>query len=72
MDLLLDILDIKPEVIINYAAQGEGALKKFMEVFETNCMITKLTENLMNKNFNKFIQIGTSEMWFSGSCNKRR
>lgn len=70
MDLLLDILDKeKPEVIINYAAQGEGAVswKNSWRFFETNCMgLAKLTENLMNKNWlNRFIQIGTSEMYGS-------
>ena len=41
LDLLLDLLDrIRPEVIVNYAAQGEGAVswKHSWRFFETNSM----------------------------------
>ena len=54
LDLLLEVLDReKPDVIINYAAQGEGAVswKHSWRFFETNSM--------------GLIQIGTSEMYGS-------
>jgi dTDP-glucose 4,6-dehydratase len=70
MDLLLEILDKeKPEIIINYAAQGEGAVswKNSWRFFETNSMaLAKLTEELQKRDWMKqFIQIGTSEMYGS-------
>ena len=70
MDLLLELLDEKkPEVIINYAAQGEGAVswKHSWRYFETNSMaLAKLTEELMKRDWlEHFIQIGTSEMYGS-------
>ncbi|OGO93213.1 MAG: dTDP-glucose 4,6-dehydratase [Coxiella sp. RIFCSPHIGHO2_12_FULL_44_14] len=72
MDLLLNLLDReKPEIIINYAAQGEGAVswKNSWRFFETNAMaLSKLTEELMKRDWlERFIQIGTSEMY--GSVN---
>jgi len=68
MDLLLEILDKeKPEIIINFAAQGEGAVswKNSWRFFETNSMaLAKLAEELQKRNWLKqFIQIGTSEMY---------
>jgi dTDP-glucose 4,6-dehydratase len=71
-DLLLEQLDKeKPEIIINFAAQGEGAVswKNSWRYFETNSMaLAKFCEELMKRKYvEKFIQIGTSEMY--GSVN---
>lgn len=70
MDSVLEVLDKeKPEVIINYAAQGEGAVswKKSWRFFETNSMaLAKLSEELMARDYmERFIQIGTSELYGS-------
>ena len=70
LDLLLELLDKeKPEVIINYAAQGEGAVswKHSWRFFETNSMaLARLTEELSHRDWlEHFIQIGTSEMYGS-------
>lgn len=70
MDAVLELLDKeKPQVIINYAAQGEGAVswKKSWRFFETNSMaLAKLSEELMSRNYlERFIQIGTSELYGS-------
>ena len=70
MDAVLEVLDReKPEVIINYAAQGEGAVswKKSWRFFETNSMaLAKLSEELMSRDYlERFIQIGTSELYGS-------
>jgi dTDP-glucose 4,6-dehydratase len=70
LDLLLELLDReKPEVIINYAAQGEGAVswKHSWRFFETNSMaLARLSEELMKRSWlERFIQIGTSEMYGS-------
>ena len=72
LDLLLELLDKeKPHVIINYAAQGEGAVswKHSWRFFETNSMaLARLAEELMQRPYlERFIQIGTSEMY--GSVN---
>jgi dTDP-glucose 4,6-dehydratase len=72
LDLLLELLDKeKPQVIINYAAQGEGAVswKHSWRFFETNSMaLARLAEELMQRPYlERFIQIGTSEMY--GSVN---
>jgi dTDP-glucose 4,6-dehydratase len=72
LDLLLEQLDkIRPEVIINYAAQGEGAVswKNSWRFFETNSMaLARLCEELMKRDWlERFIQIGTSEMYGSVS-----
>ena len=69
-DLLLELLDKeRPEIIINFAAQGEGAVswKNSWRFFETNSMaLAKLSEELMKRNWlERFIQIGTSEMYGS-------
>lgn len=69
-DLLLELLDKeRPEIIINFAAQGEGAVswKNSWRFFETNSMaLVKLSEELMKRNWlERFIQIGTSEMYGS-------
>ena len=68
LDLLLELLDKeKPEVIINFAAQGEGAVswKHSWRYFETNSMaLARLCEELMKRDWlERFIQIGTSEMY---------
>ena len=70
LDLLLELLDReKPEVIVNYAAQGEGAVswKNSWRFFETNSMgLARLSEELMKRDWlEHFIQIGTSEMYGS-------
>ncbi|MDP4025872.1 GDP-mannose 4,6-dehydratase [Methylobacterium sp. NEAU 140] len=70
LDLLLEILDKeKPDVIVNFAAQGEGAVswKHSWRFFETNSMaLARLTEELMKRDWlERFIQIGTSEMYGS-------
>jgi len=70
MDLLLELLDReKPQVIVNYAAQGEGAVswKHSWRFFETNSMaLARLAEELMKRPWmERFIQIGTSEMYGS-------
>ena len=70
LDLLLELLDQeKPEVIINFAAQGEGAVswKNSWRFFETNSMaLSRLVEELMKRDWlERFIQIGTSEMYGS-------
>lgn len=70
LDLLLELLDKeKPEVIVNFAAQGEGAVswKHSWRFFETNSMaLSRLTEELMKRDWMEhFIQIGTSEMYGS-------
>jgi dTDP-glucose 4,6-dehydratase len=70
LDLLLELLDRKkPQVIVNYAAQGEGAVswKHSWRFFETNSMaLARLVEELMKRDYlERFIQIGTSEMYGS-------
>ncbi|MEM7406136.1 MAG: GDP-mannose 4,6-dehydratase [Pseudomonadota bacterium] len=69
-DLLMELLDAeKPEIIINYAAQGEGAVswKHSWRYFETNSMaLARLAEELNKRDWlERFIQIGTSEMYGS-------
>src|SRR6202043_1389757 len=71
LDLLLELLDRKkPQVIVNFAAQGEGAVswKHSWRFFETNSMaLARLAEELMKRDWlERFIQIGTSEMYGSG------
>src|SRR5260370_33160408 len=66
----MEVLDrAKPQVIINFAAQGEGAtsLKHSWRYFETNCVaLVKLTEQLQSRDYlERFIQIGTSELYGS-------
>ncbi|EWY42516.1 dTDP-glucose 4,6-dehydratase [Skermanella stibiiresistens SB22] len=71
LDLLFELLDReRPEIIINFAAQGEGAVswKNSWRFFETNSMgLVRFTEELMKRDYvERFIQIGTSELY--GSC----
>ena len=68
LDLLLELFDKeKPNVIINFAAQGEGAVswKHSWRFFETNAVaLSKLTEELGKRKWlERFIQIGTSELY---------
>ncbi len=70
LDLMLELLDKeKPSTIVNFAAQGEGAAswKNSWRYFETNSMaLVKLCEELMKRDWlERFIQIGTSEMYGS-------
>jgi dTDP-glucose 4,6-dehydratase len=70
LDLLLELLDReRPQVIVNYAAQGEGAVswKHSWRFFETNSMgLARLAEALMARDYlERFIQIGTSELYGS-------
>ncbi len=73
LDLLLELFDKeKPSVIINFAAQGEGAVswRHSWRFFETNAVaLSKLTEELGKRTWlERFIQIGTSELY--GSVDK--
>ena len=70
LDLLMELIDReKPEVIINFAAQGEGAVswKHSWRFFETNAMaLARFSEELMSRPWiERFVQIGTSEMYGS-------
>lgn len=67
-DLLMELLDKEqPDVIVNFAAQGEGAVswKHSWRFFETNSMaLARLAEELGKRDWlERFIQIGTSEMY---------
>ncbi len=69
-DMLMELLDKeKPDVIINFAAQGESATswKYSWRYFETNAMaLARLTEELAKRDWlERFIQIGTSEVYGS-------
>lgn len=68
LEFILELLDKeRTETIINYAAQGEGAVswKHSWRFFETNALaLARLTEELMTRSYLKrFIQIGTSELY---------
>jgi dTDP-glucose 4,6-dehydratase len=70
LDLLLELLDReKPDVIINFAAQGEGATSftHSWRYFETNCVaLVKLAGELQKRRWlERFIHIGTSEIYGS-------
>lgn len=69
-DMLLDLIKrTRPDYIINFAAQGEGAVSwsNSWRFFETNCVaLSKLFEELLKHEGvfpKKFIQIGTSELY---------
>lgn len=69
-DLLMELLDReRPQVIVNFAAQGEGAVswKHSWRFFETNSMaLARLAEELAKRDWlERFIHIGTSEMYGS-------
>lgn len=71
LDMLLELLDKeRPEIIVNFAAQGEGAVswRHSWRFFDTNCTaLVALTEELSKRTWlERFIQIGTSELY--GSC----
>lgn len=70
LDLLMEFLDReRPQVIVNFAAQGEGAIswKHSWRFFDTNVTaLVRLVEELMKRDWlERFIQIGTSEMYGS-------
>lgn len=70
-DRLTELFDQeRPEYIVNFAAQGEGAAswKRSWRFYETNATaLAKMTEALMARDYLKrWIQIGTSELY--GSC----
>jgi dTDP-glucose 4,6-dehydratase len=68
LDSVMEVLDReRPQVIVNYAAQGEGAVswRKSWRFYETNAMaLARLAEELMHRDYlERFIQIGTSELY---------
>jgi dTDP-glucose 4,6-dehydratase len=70
LDLLMELLDAeRPQIIVNFAAQGEGAVswKHSWRFFETNCVgLTRLCEELARRDYlERFIHIGTSELYGS-------
>jgi len=70
IDRLMEVLDEeRPDVIVNFAAQGEGAVswKKSWRFFETNAVaLAKMTEEVAARDYLKrWIQIGTSELYGS-------
>lgn len=70
-DRLFELFDAeRPEVIISFAAQGEGAVSwsKSWRFYETNTTaLARMTEELIKRNYlERWIQIGTSELY--GSC----
>jgi dTDP-glucose 4,6-dehydratase len=72
-DRLFEMFDQeRPDVIINYAAQGEGAAswKYSWRYYETNATaLARMTEDLMKRDYlERWIQIGTSELY--GSVNR--
>lgn len=67
---VMRLLDFtKPEVIINFAAQGEGATSftESWRYFETNCVgLAKLVEQVQSRDWlEQFIHIGSSEVYGS-------
>ena len=69
-DRLFELFDVaRPEVIVNFAAQGEGAVswKKSWRFFETNATaLARTCEDLMSRDYlERWIQIGTSELYGS-------
>lgn len=72
-DRLVDLLEAeRPNVIVNFAAQGEGAVswRSSWRFFETNATaLARITEYLLPKRYlERWIQIGTSELY--GSVDK--
>ena len=70
-DRLFELFDAeRPEIIVSFAAQGEGAASwsKSWRFYETNATaLARITEELMKRNYmERWIQIGTSELY--GSC----
>ena len=69
-DRLLELFDAeKPEVVINFAAQGEGATswKYSWRYFDTNATaLARIVEELLKRDYlQRWIQIGTSELYGS-------
>src|SRR5713226_6130194 len=72
LDYIMRLLDReRPEVIINYAAQGEGAASfdpaDYWRFYETNTLgLVKLVGELQRRDWlSRFIHIGTSELYGS-------
>ena len=70
LDLLLEFLDeTRPQIIVNFAAQGEGAAswRHSWRFFDTNATaLVRLAEELSKRAWLKrFIQIGSSEVYGS-------
>jgi len=70
LDILLDLIAwYEPDVIINFAAQGEGAASwsHSWRFFQTNCVaLSRLVEKLENRQWSGcFIHIGSSEVYGS-------
>ena len=70
LDYVMKLLDERePEIIINYAAQGEGAAsfnpEDYWRFYETNCLaLAKLVGQLQKRKWLKrFIHCGTSEIY---------
>lgn len=72
-EFIMDLLQAeRPQVIVNFAAQGEGAVsfnppKNWKYFYRTNAVsLVELTESLFNKDWlGRFIQVGTSELYGS-------
>lgn len=73
-EFIMEVLDAeKPELIVNFAAQGEGAASfkpanRWKYFFRTNCeSLVDLVAHLSERSWmRRFIQIGTSELY--GPC----
>lgn len=68
--VMREIKKFKPDYIVNFAAQGEGAAswdKDNWRFYETNCVgLSRLVGELNEwKEFEKFVHIGTSELYGS-------
>jgi dTDP-glucose 4,6-dehydratase len=69
-DLLVEYLDQEqPDIIVNFAAQGEGAVswRHSWRFFDTNATaLVRLTETLIERDWlERFVQISTSELYGS-------
>jgi dTDP-glucose 4,6-dehydratase len=69
-DRLMELLDAeKPDVIVNFAAQGEGAVSwnNSWRYFDTNTTaLARIAEDLIKSDYlERWIQIGTSELYGS-------
>lgn len=67
-DRLFELFDaVRPHVIINFAAQGEGAASwsKSWRFYATNATtLAQITETLMSRDYlERWVQIGTSELY---------
>jgi dTDP-glucose 4,6-dehydratase len=69
LEQIMTVLDIeRPEVIVNYAAQGEGAASfgdNAPDFFMTNCVaLSRLVLELNKRSYlRRFVQIGSSEVY---------